>query len=71
MVLRNIPIGNQIMRYGTEHANKALLNCAADYSQSFKGEIGQDIDITSKLVVLQISEKKRNGLIQKILMRHV
>ena len=71
MVVRNIPRGKQVMRYGTEHANKAPLNCTVDYSQSFKGEIGYDIDITSKLVVLQVSEKKRNGLMQNILMRHV
>ena len=70
-VVCNIPIGNQVMRYGTEHANKAPLNCTVDYSQSIKGEISQDIDITSKLIVLQISEKKRNGLMHKILTRHV
>ena len=38
-IYQSLPRGKQVMRYGTEHANKAPLNCTVDYSQSFKGEI--------------------------------
>jgi hypothetical protein len=38
MVVRNIPRGNQVMRYDTGHANEAPLNFKVDYS-SFKGKV--------------------------------